>query len=223
MFGFNRTPAETFSAIDMLFGDLPLSYWAGINSTEEPWTLFKEVQKALQENNNEEAIVTLKKITNIPGLESRQYLQAYFFLNQLLQTKVGDLKIFGVVAEVSMPQGCDTLAVYADHSARYYNYSGSAIVWEHGDNSLNELVDEIISQGKILAGQIGPWESPRRAAPAQGMARINFLSSHGLHFGEANQQALFNDPLAGKIMYAMVEVMQALINRTSHGGAKAVV
>src|SRR6185437_507566 len=112
---------------------------------------------------------------------------------------------------------------YADHSARYYNYSGSSIAWEHGDNSLDELFDELISQGNIIASQIGPWESPRRAAPPQGMARINFLTSHGLHFGEANQQALFNDPLAGKIMHGMIEVMQALINKTSNGEAKAAV
>lgn len=223
MFESTKKSAEIFSGIDILFGDLPLSYWAGINSNEEPWTLFKEVQKSLDGNKKEEAIATLKGIINMPGLESRQYLQAYFFLNQLQQTKEGDLKIFGVVAEVSMPEGCDTLAVYADHSARYYNYSGSSIAWEHSDNSLDELFDEIIRQGKIIASQIGPWESPRRAAPDQGNARINFLSSHGLHFGEANQQALFNDPLAGKIMYAMVEVMQALINKTSHGEVKAAV
>ena len=158
----------------------------------------------------------------MPDLESRQYLQAYFFLNQLNQKTEDGLKIFGVVAEVSMPQGCDTLAVYADHSARYYNYSGSSIAWESGDNSLDELIDEIIIQGKIIASQIGPWEATRRAAPDAGKARINFLSSNGLHFGEANQQALFNDPLAGKIMYAMVEVMQALINKTSKEEAKTI-
>ena len=223
MFESTTNTAETFSPIDMLFGDLPLSYWAGINSNEEPWNLFKEVQKSLAENDKEAAIATLEKIINIPGLESRQYLQAYFFLNQLQQVKEEDLKIFGVVVEVSMPQGCDTLAVYADHSARYYNYSGSSIVWEHGDNSLDELMDEIISQGKIIAGQIGPWESPRRDAPLQGMARINFLTSHGLHFGEAGQQALFNDPLAGKIMHSMLELMQALVNKTSHGKEKVAV
>lgn len=73
MFEATKKSAEIFSAIDMLFGDLPLSYWACINSNEAPWTLFKEVQKSLDGNKKEEAIATLKEIINMPGLESRQY------------------------------------------------------------------------------------------------------------------------------------------------------
>ena len=80
MFGINKKPAETFSVIDMLFGDLPLSYWAGINSNEEPWTLFKKVKNSIDRNNTDDAIDVLKTIINTPAFESRHYLQAYFFL-----------------------------------------------------------------------------------------------------------------------------------------------
>lgn len=46
------------------------------------------------------------------------------------------------------------------------------------------------------------------------MARINFLTSKGLHFGEASQQLLFNDPMAGKLMHGMLNLMNALIDKS---------
>jgi hypothetical protein len=211
----NQNPVQVFTPIDILFGDLPLDYWADMKNDEQPWNLFKELAIARDNDNNAGAIETLKKIIDLPNLESRQYLQAYYSLHNLQGFMEDEIKLFGVIVEVGMPQGNDTLAVYADYSARYYNYSGSAIIWEHGDVSLNGLIDRILTGSMEIVSGIGPWKEQRPKPPAEGMARINFLTSHGLHFGQANQQALFNDPVAGKIMYDMLEVMQQLIDYTS--------
>ena len=210
----NKKTIETISSRDMLFGDLPLEYWGAADCNDTPWNLFKEAKISLAKGNSLDAIETLKKITCIPGLESRQYLQAYHFINELQGFTEDEIKLLGVVAEVSMPEGHDTLAIYADHSAMYYNYSGNTINWEHGDNSLDQLIDNILVQGMDIVAKIGPWKDARPEPPGTKMARINFLTSHGLHFGEANQQALFNDALAGKTMYAMLDVMQALTSKT---------
>ena len=215
MKGLNENQAQVWSPIEMLFGDLPLDYWADIKNDALPWDLFKEVKIAIGNGNNAGAIDTLIKIVGLPNLESRQYLQAYYFLNNLQGFTVDKILLFGVVLEVGTPKGNDALAVYADYSARYYNYSGSAIIWEHDDNSLDALIDRILNGSLDIVSGIGPWKEQRPKPPAEGMARINFLTSHGLHFGAASQQTLFNDPVAGKIMYAMLEVMQQLIDHTS--------
>lgn len=204
----------TFSTYDMLFGDLPLTYWASLESSEIPWNLFKQVKKNIDNLDKDSAVDLLNEIINMPGLESRQYLQAYHFLNELQESDRSDTTIFGVVLEINMPQGNDTLAVYADHSARYYNYSGKSIIWEHGDNALDELIDGIFEQSKNVVSQIGPWKNLRPLPPTNNLARINFLTSNGLHFGEASQQLLFNDPMAGKLMYGMLDLMNALIDIT---------
>ena len=36
-----------------------------------------------------------------------------------------------------VPGGLDTLAAYEDLSARYLNFSGAAVIWDHPDNSLD--------------------------------------------------------------------------------------
>ncbi|MEO6819003.1 MAG: hypothetical protein ABI204_04710 [Ginsengibacter sp.] len=207
-----KIKGSTISTYDMLFGDLPLSYWASVDSNEVPWNLFKEVKKYIDSDDKAAAVNTLNEIINIPGLESRQYLQAYHFLNELHGSANMDTNIFGVVLEINMPQGNDTLAAYADHSARYYNYSGKSIIWEHPDNSLDNLIDGIFEQSKNVVAQIGPWKNVRPLPPTNNKARINFLASNGLHFGEASQQALFSDPMAGKLMHSMLDLMTALID-----------
>ena len=201
---------------DTIFGDQSLAYWTTADCNEIPWSLFKEAKENIEVENMDAAIVTLKSIVSTPALESRHYLQAHYFLSELGEAPSGEIKIYGVVVEISMPEGVDLLAVYADHSARYYNYSGSVVIWEHPDNSLDELIDTIMKQATDIVACIGPWKGKRPAAPGNDMARISMLTSHGLHFGEAKQSVLFNDALAGKTLYAMAEVMQALVNKSSN-------
>lgn len=206
---------KNISARDTLFGDLPLDYWAALNAEELPWSLFSIAKKNIDKGQYREAIETLKLVVDMPGLESRHYLQACHFLNELGSYSPGQVKLYGVVVEVSIEQGHDFLAVYADHSARYYNYSGSAIIWDKEDVGIANKIDEILKQGIEIVAKIGPWKDARPPAPGKEMARISFLTSHGLHFGEAAQAILFNDPMAGKIMYAMLDMMETLISKTS--------
>jgi hypothetical protein len=204
---------STITISDTLFGDLPLDYWSNIQSNELPWSLFKKAKQSIDRDDQETAISTLKEITTMANLEARHYLQAWHFLHQLGVVLEAEAKIFGVVVEVGMPNGLDLLAIYSDHSARYYNYSGRSIIWEGSDRSLDQKIDDILVQGLNLVQQIGPWKEKRRPAPQNNMARLNFLTSHGLHFGEASQATLFNDPLAGKIMYGLLEIMDLLISK----------
>jgi hypothetical protein len=209
-----HTPAA-ITIRDTLFGDFPLAYWAGINADGMPWTLFKEAQGHLNNGDEAAAVQALKAITVSPGLESRHYLQAWYFLSQLGVESTSAIEVYGVVVEVAMDQGLDLLAVYADHSARYYNYSGSAIVWDQSDEEIGAKIDTIIEQGAEIVQYIGPWKEARPAAPAPGKARLNMLTSNGLYFGEADQVVLFKDAMTGKIMYAMLNMMETLIQKTS--------
>ncbi len=206
---------EKITIRDTLFGDHSLDHWAGINGNELPWNLFKEVKIHVDKGDDEKAIETLHKITKLPGLESRHYLQAYHFLKGLSAVSVKNVMLFGVVVEVGMEEGLDLVAVYADHSARYYNYSGAGVIWESPDHSLDQKIDDILLTGQDTLKQIGPWNGLRPAAPAKGDARINLLTSNGLHFGQGPVDVLFNDPLGSKIMNGMFDIMQTLSSKTN--------
>jgi hypothetical protein len=210
-----------FAIRDTLFGDMPISAWNGANSRNEPWISFQRVENDLELEKTQMAIEELVKITKTPGLESRHYVQAWHFLKQL-GVKPPDTKakeVYGVVVEVSMEQGVDIVAAYADHSARYYNYSGAAVIWENPDGSLMKEIENLLNAGKNIIHQIGPWEEKRPGAPPEGQARVSMLTPSGLHFGQAPLEALANDEMGGPIIKAATDLMQALIAKSEAASA----
>jgi hypothetical protein len=204
---------------DILFGDLPFSQWPDDASTSvdgEPWHSFISARNQLDSGNQESARAKLRQILQTPDLESRHYLQAWHFLRQLGQAPAdGDGKhLYGVVVEVALEDGLDIVAAYADHTARYLNFSGAAIVWERPDESLDAAIDSLLAAGRMVAAQIGPHEGPRPPAPPSGQVRISMLVPSGLHFGQGPFEALSGDPLGGPVIAAAMQLMQSLITRT---------
>lgn len=208
----DSTPA---SLRDTLFGDLPLDQWPGHGSPVDafPWSAFASARFHLAEGRKDKAIAAWQQILAHPGLEARHYLQAWHFLREQGQQAPPALakEVLGVVIEVAMPQGLDLLAAYPDHSARYYNFSGTGVVWEHPDDSLNGEIDQLLEVAREVVARIGPWDGARPAAPEGDVVRLGFLTPSGLHFGQGPMGVLGRDPMGGKVIHFATVLMQALI------------
>lgn len=198
---------------DLLFGDVPLEQWHGNHSTLPPWTLFTQAQQQIAAGQNTEAVATLRQVVAMPDLESRQYLQAWNSLRQLGVTPSPDQakQVLGVVVDVGMPGGLDTLAAYADHSARFFHFSGQTVIWEHPSELLDGVIDRLLQRASTIVTQIGPWDKARPAPPRQGRMRLSFLTPSGLHFGEGDVSVLSSDPLATEAINTATELMQRLM------------
>ena len=203
---------------DTLFGDMPLDRWPpdGVPLETFPWKGFVSARSYLAAGSQSDAVAYWRQILEDPGLESRQYLQAWHFLRRQGQQPPPDIakRVLGVVVEVAMPEGLDLLAAYADHSARYYNYSGAAVVWEHPDSSLDSTIKQLLEASRQVVAQIGSWEQARPAPPPCDQARLSFLTPSGLHFGQGPMAALSRDPLAGRVIQLATVLMKALIAKT---------
>ena len=203
---------------DTLFGDMPLDQWPADPLPQPfPWGAFAVARRELAAANIDGAVKQWRQVLVAPGLEPRHYLQAWHFLRQHGQPPSSDLgkQLLGVVVEVGMPTGLDLLAAYPDHSARYYNFSGAGVVWEHPDASLDPLIDGFLSASAEIVARIGPWEKERPPAPPAGETRLCFLTPSGLHFGQAPMPALTSDPLAGRVLERAVALMQGLIAKSN--------
>ena len=205
---------------DLLFGDAPMSAWPSSVSTDqrEPWTSFVKARDQASAGNTVAATKVLYQILEMPNLESRHYLQAWHFLRQMGQQPPDDQakRLYGVVVEVGMENGLDILAAYVDGTARYFNYTGAAIIWERPDGSLDTLIEALLVLGQRVANEIGPWEGDRPAAPASGQVRINLLVPSGLHFGQGQFEQLARDSMGGPLIAAATELMQALIAKSQN-------
>ena len=153
-------------------------------SLEEPWITFAAAPDAghRPDFRRDRFVV---RIAVMPGLESRHYAGHGISSAPLgVQPSPEIAKtMLGVVVEVGMQSGVDLLAAYPDHTARYFNFSGRAVVWEHPDTSLDGFIDAVLSAATPILQAINPWPNPRLAPPNTGFARINLLSPAGLHFG----------------------------------------
>ncbi|MEO8770180.1 MAG: hypothetical protein ABI402_08850 [Ferruginibacter sp.] len=99
-----HTCENQHSSRDLLFADQPLEQRVAIGNNEAPWSLFKEAKKHIDTGNTDAAIEALHRIIDLPGLDSRQYLQAHHFLNELVIFSEEYFKLYGVMIEVGTPE-----------------------------------------------------------------------------------------------------------------------
>lgn len=186
---------------DMLFCDNMEPYQTNNSAPEaQPWaTLFAEKP-------DESALLDIADDT---AQESRVRLLAALRLKGF-SSKTPRPALLGVVVEVALDEGLDVVAAYPDGTARYLNHSGKAIVWESPNADTNQLIQNILQHSTTVVNQIGPWEGERMAPPGAGMVRLNFLVSGQLYFGQGPMNVFFNDPMAGPVLNATLQLMQYL-------------
>ena len=180
--------------------DLSLYQTKHQNPSVEPWkTLFSDTSTEAE----------LLQIAEDQAAESRvRLLAAHCLKSRALQAP--KLALHGVIIEVSMDEGLDVLAAFADGTARYLNFSERAIVWESPTAESNQLIQNLIYQSIEVVNRIGPWDGERLAPPEKGMVRLSFLVSGQLFFGQGPMEVFFKDPMAGPVLHAAQQLMQFL-------------
>ena len=200
-----RTKAYSDPAIDaiyeLLFCD-DLSRFKGTGD-EYPWDVVFADPPSIED---------LETLVDDDEVETRPRILGANLLRSLGQ--VDDRKqLFGVIVEVGLEDGLDTLAAYEDGTARYINYTSSMIVWDARTKESDELIADLFALGRNLVAQIGPWEDPRLNRPNNGNVRLSFLVSDGLYFGEAPFNVLAQDAMGGPVISAATKLMQYLITQ----------
>ena len=191
---------------NLLFCDDPVLYKA---DTASPYTypfdiLFSEMS----------SVADLQKIIDDSSTDPRTKVLAY---NK--QRSIGHQptrkELLAVIVEIGMDRGLDVLASFNDGTARYINQAGKILIWESTtDENANELIRTLFSNGESIIARIGPWDKPRKPAPTRNNARLSFLVSDGLYFGEGPVDVLFNDALANPALTSATQVLKYLTEKS---------
>jgi len=124
-------------------------------------------------------------------------------------------ELLAVIVEIGMERGLDVLASFKNGTARYINQAGKILIWETTtDEKANELIRTLFSNGESIVAQIGPWDKPRKPAPTRNNARLSFLVSDGLYFGEGPVDVLFNDSLANPALTSATHLLKYLTEKS---------
>ncbi len=185
-----------------------------------PWSNFAAANKALKAGDNTTAISQLKEITNTPGLNTRIYLQAWHTLVSLGEQPVESLRGYtqGVVIENHMQHGLDIVAAYADHTARYWNYSGTGVVWDARDPEIDKLIDNLLSVGFEISKRIGIGLRDTPAIPKPEHIHVFIMAYDGSTIGTGGFENLSKDPMGNAAITAGINLMQALIKKQKDSG-----
>jgi hypothetical protein len=151
----------------------------------------------------------LVKLANDSTQEGRVRYLAYSRLRTLGQTVPAKL-LLGVIVEMPVAAGFDTLAAYSEGGVRYINYTSKLAIFEKVP-SLQPYVQRLFTASEPIVARIGPSEEPRRPPPPGGRVRLTFLVSDGLYFGEGPIATMQGDAMAGPVIQRAGELLKAAV------------
>ena len=180
-----------------------------------PWSNFVEANQAMKKNDKAKAINLLKQVVDANGLDTRIYLQAWHTLVSLgeLPPESTRGQIQGAVIENHMDHGLDIVAAYGDHSARYWNYSGTGIIWDARDPKIDEVIDILLNVGQEIMKRVGIGQRDILPIPPKGNIRIFLMAYDGSCFGEDLYERLSQDDMGKYAIKMAYGLMMELIEK----------
>jgi hypothetical protein len=159
-------------------------------------------------------VADVRRIAEDENEESRVRALAYNWLRARKQS-VPPGKLLGVIFEVPIDNGLDTLAVYADGRVRYINHTGVMSIFEG-------TPPEIAAGGKAIVASAAPivgafkLSDQDRAPPPTVEVRVTLLVADGLHVAQESWREIGSDPKVGPVVLKGAQLLQ-LIVKTVNG------
>jgi hypothetical protein len=194
-------------------------YVSGLNKESLgmfPWSNFVEANEALKGGDHAKAISRLKQIVETEQLPTRVYLQAWHTLRSLGEMPPTTLsgRLQGAVIEYYMEnQGLDIVAAFSDYSARYWNYSGTGIVWDARDKDIDQQITNLMAVDQAIMQNIRVGQHEAPPVPDKGYIRIFLMSYDGACFGYGLYDQLSKDKMGGAAINAAYNLMMALMKK----------
>jgi hypothetical protein len=158
----------------------------------------------------------VETIASDTSQESRVRMLAFNLLRQA-HRDVKQKELLGTIIEVGLPEGLDTLAVFADGGARYINHSGKMVIVDGTPNAFDSEIKRVIAASEPIVATIGPWDKERLPPPANGTIRMTFLASDGLYFGQGPMDVMQKEQMAAPLIDAATALLLRMVEKTTDG------
>ncbi|HEV3040021.1 MAG TPA: hypothetical protein VHA33_19810 [Candidatus Angelobacter sp.] len=182
----------------MLFASQSMKEQLQLIMTDDPANPLKSLADAARlatAGKKEEAKAQIYKMLKLPNLETRIQLLAWSALRELGEEpdEKSGTEVLGAVFERPMKTGYDTLAAYQDGTARYLNFSGSAIFWEVRDATIQWLCQNLMDSAVSASSRATPRTDI--SLPKSG-TQVTLLTRSGMYVIPDPPQAVIRGALA---------------------------
>jgi hypothetical protein len=195
--------SETNVIYQLLFCDIPELFRPRSPAAPAPWqeTLFAAQPDA----------TAVRKLAEDQNQESRCRVLAYNWLRKN-GLPAAAKEFLGVIVEVPLEGGPDTLAAYADGSVRYINSTGKIVIMDSAPAAVSAQAANLLAVSRTAIAQLGPWQGARLAPPKRGNARMTFLVSDGLYFGEGPLPGIDRDQIGKPIFFEAGKLLGLVVD-----------
>lgn len=139
----------------------------------------------------------VQAIAQDPGEESRVRLLASHWLRANGHALPAS-ELLGVIVEVPLEQGLDTLAAYADGRVRYINQTGRVAVFEGAPPEVAQQARMLVASAIAACARAGVQQPS--AVPGEGQLRFTFLAQDGKRMSEGYFSDIAQDALVAPVL-----------------------
>jgi hypothetical protein len=181
-------PQAPIEFIDLLFADQPISEIQLITASnpaikDSTWIKLNLASNLVASGKKEDAKKIFQAVTNKKNIDSRKLLWAWNALRELSEAPE-QIQVLGLIVEVPQQGTVEYLAIYADRSARYINYTGKIAVWEKHEEKMDRLIKSTLQESQSFMGK---YKIPvGRNKKASESIRFSFLTNNGIYQAEEN-------------------------------------
>lgn len=179
-----RETADKLALRPLLFADQNptnlLAVSRALSDTPDiPLPSFKLANDLRLAGNTEQAVAELRKVLATPGIPTRVRLWAWKAMRDLGVKPLprDSFIIHGVVVELPMDAGVDTLAAYDDGSASYIDQTGAIMSCNSSDLIINPVIRQMIFDTRPFLKQ-SQNTAPEKSI-TQGSCRLTMLTIAG--------------------------------------------
>ncbi len=170
--------------------------------------LFKD-QNGQERFGADAKVADVRKIAEDESQESRVRALAYNWLRARKES-VPAGKLLGVVFEVPIDNGLDTLAVYADGSVRYINHTAVMSIFDGTPPEIAAAGKAIVASAAAVVGSFKPSDKDRLPPPTLEV-RVTFLAADGRHVAQETWEEIGRDPKLGPIVLNGAKLLQLVV------------
>lgn len=154
-------------------------------------------------------VAGLERLAGDESAESRLRVLAFGRLREASAAPQA-LPMLGVVVEVGLEGGHDTLAAYADGRVRYLNHAGGVSVLETPVPAASEVA-ALLDAARVHAGRLAEAAGDRGAPPGPGRLRVTVLTGDRRRVADTDFASLDADPATAAIVTAALHLLGQLI------------
>jgi hypothetical protein len=188
---------------------------------DDPLSLFASSVKS---SRTEEAKNYLRRVLDIPQVESRIQLLAWKGLRRLGEQPPADIadEVQGVVTEIHNESGIGTLAVYADGRARWLGAARPPIVWEAPgtDAQISAQVTNFLKAAEPFVPGAPLSDTHKTPEPPLDQVRVSVLTFRGIRTVEAHGPSIEEGQPIARLLEASVSLLESFDRKSAEAESK---